>query len=135
MYWIVFHTIAGVFHQFDTIVYPRTKPSQTYISQFAGKLKSLLPGAESKSNEREHPQFTVPRCSQMLGMSLNIHLEPYKEVFLQGDFKEKHSILETASSIVDVFNLFISRCVFTTKRYQHRVVVPWQDDSVSKVRR
>ena len=121
-------TIVGVFHQLDTIVYPNSKAKPSRFSQFTDRVWSIISG--SRSSEKEHPQFTVPNCSLMLKMSLDIHLQPSKDIFLRGTFRENYTVSKVANNIVDMFNMFMSRCVLA----QHGPrVVPWQDDSVRKV--
>ena len=134
LYCVDGHTIAGYFFQLDTIVYPRSKAKPTYLTQLPGKVWSLLSG--SKSTERKPPQVDVLQCSIMLEMSLSIHLQPTHDILLQGSFRKNYNIALVANRIIDLFNLFMSRTVYSTYLYMHTVKqrrVRWQDPSVKKV--
>ena len=123
-------TIAG-FIQRDTIVYPRFKANSKpkIWNSLPDKLWSILPS--SKSTESNYLQLGVPQFSQMLEMSLNIHLNPSHACLLQGNFKGNPCILLAAKKIMGVFNQFMSY-VFITDSGGHETM-PWKDVSVCKV--
>ena len=125
---LLFHTVAGEFIQYDTIVYPRCKArsSHSIQSYFTGIIST------SQSKEKEHSQFTVSNCSNMLEMSLDIHLQPFRNILLQGNFSGNYCISEVANEIICLFKMFMSRVAFST--YKEKVV-PWRDNSVNQVRR
>ena len=93
------------------------------------KVKSWMSG--STSERRIFPQFKVPNRSSLFTTCLNIHLQPFHKVLLEGHVADKHGIVKTASQIIDVLNLFLSRCVIVSKS---KCAVPWQDnDAIRKV--
>ena len=91
------------------------------------KVKSWMSGSTSK--QRNFPQFKVPNRASLFSTCLDIHLQPFHKVLLEGHVADKHGITKTASEIINVLNRFLSRCVID----KFKCAVPWQDNAIRKV--
>ena len=81
--------LLGVHKQFDTMVYPESESKTGIINTLVG----YFVGSHS-----------VPSPSEMRIKSMEIHLEPLRNVLLSGKFEEKFEIHTETDECIDILN-------------------------------
>ena len=104
--------------QFDTLVLPATKGIFSSIREAVSTW--FLP---------EENKFTVPDVNWMRQVSLEIHLQPTKRIFLEGHYSPQYDIDFATDGVVDLYD-----CCF----HQHVLIgqqnsIDWMIHSVKQV--
>ena len=114
---------ADVIKQFDTMVFPEVQDRSNIVKRTAAYVWELISGAGSGS---DHPKFTVPPSDDMRSMCMKIHLEPYKNRMLSGEFEEGFDVHRS----VQDFNALYQCCLM---QYCGRDIFPVNEWKIGRV--
>ena len=121
----------GSYRQYDTLVLPATKEKPTFISKTAEKLGKWMSSVQdSPELTKKHNTFTVPEANWMRQESLKIHLQPTKEIFLEGDYYPRYDISSATDGVVNLFDCSYHQYISVGQQQFH---YDWTTDSVRQV--
>lgn len=71
----------------------------------------------------DHPRFEVPAPESMRCECLNIHLGPFKEIILGGEFSKGFNIFNAAETFISLYQSCLSQyCTISKRAYQEWVI-------------
>ena len=90
---------TDVVRQFDTMVFPEVKDKSNIFKRTKNYVLEWI-GVGSGS---DHPKFAVPLPDDMRSVCMKIHLEPYKNGMLSGEFEEGFDVHRSVQDFTAVY--------------------------------
>ena len=97
---------TDVVKQFDTMVFPEVQDRSNIVKRTAAYVWELISGAGSGS---DHPKFTVPPSDDMRSICMKIHLEPYKNGMLSGEFEGGFDVHRSVEDFTALYRCCLSQ--------------------------
>ena len=116
---------AEVIKQFDTMIFPEVKDKSNIVKRTAASVWNWFVGSGS-----DHPKFTVPHSDDMRSVCMKIHLEPYKNGMLSGEFKGGFDVYRS----VQGFTALYECCLTQYCGKETYAVNDWEISRIQKVR-
>ena len=115
--------IVALIHQFDTVIFPETEDKSNIFSRAATRFIEFFTGPGS-----DHPRFKVPTPDKMRCMCLEIHLVPFKDWMLHGEFPKGFEVCAAVERFVSCY-----QCCLTQYCHNGQYCDRWEVSKVKEV--
>ena len=107
------------------MVFPEVKDKSNVIKRTAYYIWGLMGGGSGS----DHPKFTVPPADDMRSICMEIHLEPYKNGMLSGEFEGGFDVYRS----VEDFTALYKCCLTQYCGKKTGTVEEWGIESIQNV--
>ena len=114
-----------VVKQFDTMVFPEVKDKSNIVKRTTNYVLEWF----GVGSESDHPKFAVPPSEDMRSICMKIHLEPYKNGMLSGEFEGGFDVYRS----VQDFTALYQCCLMQYCGKEIYTVNEWEISRIQKV--